>query len=235
MPIGKAASMAMRDPHPRDAVRPPHECSLRARRARGPASRRAAPWPRRRRCRHPASRTRGSCPVAHGARGLARTSPWTRPHVRPLRPVGGPDHHRPRRGARRRPQPVCATTDPAEIRPSMRMIGRRIDAASTDDVCSNGARVEMGQRLDHYQLVIHASVPERDCRHSAWPLMPRNGVASSKWGSSVNQEAMIQEAIREAEAERRRPVTRQKVGRNEPCPCGSGRKYKKCCGAGGEP
>ncbi len=23
----------------------------------------------------------------------------------------------------------------------------------------------------------------------------------------------------------------QKVGRNEPCPCGSGRKYKKCCGA----
>jgi SWIM/SEC-C metal-binding protein len=22
----------------------------------------------------------------------------------------------------------------------------------------------------------------------------------------------------------------KKVGRNEPCPCGSGRKYKKCCG-----
>jgi preprotein translocase subunit SecA len=21
------------------------------------------------------------------------------------------------------------------------------------------------------------------------------------------------------------------VGRNEPCPCGSGKKYKKCCGA----
>jgi SWIM/SEC-C metal-binding protein len=26
----------------------------------------------------------------------------------------------------------------------------------------------------------------------------------------------------------RNPV---KVGRNDPCPCGSGRKYKKCCGA----
>lgn len=24
--------------------------------------------------------------------------------------------------------------------------------------------------------------------------------------------------------------TRQKVGRNDPCPCGSGKKYKKCCG-----
>jgi preprotein translocase subunit SecA len=22
----------------------------------------------------------------------------------------------------------------------------------------------------------------------------------------------------------------QKVGRNAPCPCGSGKKYKKCCG-----
>jgi SEC-C motif-containing protein len=27
------------------------------------------------------------------------------------------------------------------------------------------------------------------------------------------------------------PVTVNKVGRNEPCPCGSGKKYKKCCGA----
>jgi len=24
-----------------------------------------------------------------------------------------------------------------------------------------------------------------------------------------------------------------KIGRNDPCPCGSGKKYKKCCGAGG--
>ncbi|AZN39183.1 SEC-C metal-binding domain-containing protein [Paenibacillus albus] len=27
----------------------------------------------------------------------------------------------------------------------------------------------------------------------------------------------------------RRPVTSVKIGRNEPCPCGSGKKYKKCC------
>jgi len=25
-------------------------------------------------------------------------------------------------------------------------------------------------------------------------------------------------------------VTEKQVGRNEPCPCGSGKKYKKCCG-----
>ncbi len=41
-------------------------------------------------------------------------------------------------------------------------------------------------------------------------------------------------------AERRQQITKEfkqsqivvskKVGRNEPCPCGSGKKYKKCCG-----
>jgi len=33
---------------------------------------------------------------------------------------------------------------------------------------------------------------------------------------------------------KKRPVVKtatQKVGRNDPCPCGSGKKYKKCCGA----
>lgn len=27
------------------------------------------------------------------------------------------------------------------------------------------------------------------------------------------------------------PATSSKVGRNDPCPCGSGKKHKKCCGA----
>jgi len=27
------------------------------------------------------------------------------------------------------------------------------------------------------------------------------------------------------------PARTRKIGRNEPCPCGSGKKYKKCCGA----
>lgn len=36
------------------------------------------------------------------------------------------------------------------------------------------------------------------------------------------------------ETDKKRPVvkkTSEKVGRNDPCPCGSGKKYKKCCGA----
>ena len=35
----------------------------------------------------------------------------------------------------------------------------------------------------------------------------------------------------EKKPRKQQPVRSQpSVGRNEPCPCGSGRKYKKCCG-----
>lgn len=34
---------------------------------------------------------------------------------------------------------------------------------------------------------------------------------------------------------KKQPVKKkQKVGRNDPCPCGSGKKYKKCCGLNAE-
>jgi len=36
--------------------------------------------------------------------------------------------------------------------------------------------------------------------------------------------------LRKAEAQVSQAAISQKVGRNEPCPCGSGKKYKKCCG-----
>lgn len=34
----------------------------------------------------------------------------------------------------------------------------------------------------------------------------------------------------ENDPNRRAAIQRRKIGRNDPCPCGSGRKYKKCCG-----
>lgn len=41
----------------------------------------------------------------------------------------------------------------------------------------------------------------------------------------------LREAIHERETAQR---LRTKVGRNEPCPCGSGKKFKKCCGSASE-
>jgi len=56
-------------------------------------------------------------------------------------------------------------------------------------------------------------------------LMQRQGVklsAPAKEGDSRNAPADIKTKPRTAEGE--------KIGRNDPCPCGSGQKYKKCCG-----
>jgi len=50
-------------------------------------------------------------------------------------------------------------------------------------------------------------------------------------GFAGAEESDIQKASRER-SEKLQPVkVEQKVGRNDPCPCGSGKKYKKCCGA----
>ncbi len=46
------------------------------------------------------------------------------------------------------------------------------------------------------------------------------------------QGAQVQEQASEEQEKAGAPFVRQqpKVGRNEPCPCGSGKKYKQCCG-----
>ncbi len=42
----------------------------------------------------------------------------------------------------------------------------------------------------------------------------------------------LKEAFTDAASGKIKPVRRpgSRIGRNDPCPCGSGRKYKKCCG-----
>jgi len=52
------------------------------------------------------------------------------------------------------------------------------------------------------------------------------GEASSKASEMVNEAT--------AAVSKAKPVrTTPKVGRNDPCPCGSGKKYKQCCGKNG--
>jgi hypothetical protein len=43
----------------------------------------------------------------------------------------------------------------------------------------------------------------------------------------INRKKRMRIPIRELV---KKPIRREKVGRNDPCPCGSGKKYKKCCG-----
>ena len=57
-----------------------------------------------------------------------------------------------------------------------------------------------------------------------------NGVPPETTGNPADM--LLNGAVPPAEPVRLQPVTRSlpKVGPNDPCPCGSGRKYKKCCG-----
>ncbi len=67
-------------------------------------------------------------------------------------------------------------------------------------------------------LVQPAQARRRSARNRAPAAPPAAGIAVS--GRSA------------AQAEEPKPVrTGAKVGRNDPCPCGSGKKYKKCHGA----
>ena len=54
------------------------------------------------------------------------------------------------------------------------------------------------------------------------PAMLKN-LQLGRTGASASNAKPLTAAQRRAE----------KVGPNDPCPCGSGKKYKKCCGAGG--
>ena len=62
------------------------------------------------------------------------------------------------------------------------------------------------------------------------PIQEKGADESLAGGGFHSSQAKPETQI-EKEAERRKPVVSSgpKVGRNAPCPCGSGKKYKKCC------
>jgi preprotein translocase subunit SecA len=48
--------------------------------------------------------------------------------------------------------------------------------------------------------------------------------------NTVRTQVAKGEAISDNKPKKKEPKTVKKIGRNEPCPCGSGKKYKQCCG-----
>ena len=60
-------------------------------------------------------------------------------------------------------------------------------------------------------------------------LIPNLVLTINGWtkSSAISQPFHASSAANQPQA----PLHRRKVGRNEPCPCGSGRKYKRCCGS----
>jgi preprotein translocase subunit SecA len=61
---------------------------------------------------------------------------------------------------------------------------------------------------------------------------PQNITTNSPEAESAMDTARSKAGVSSADTMRAgEPARSDKVGRNEPCPCGSGRKYKKCHGA----
>ena len=73
------------------------------------------------------------------------------------------------------------------------------------------------------------NVPQQTLHQAASAFGGGTSTASSG-GAQARASDVVSEAAA-AVAEKAKPVrTGPKVGRNDPCPCGSGKKYKQCCG-----
>ncbi|HEU6448395.1 MAG TPA: preprotein translocase subunit SecA [Verrucomicrobiae bacterium] len=76
------------------------------------------------------------------------------------------------------------------------------------------------------------NVPQQTLHQSASAFGGSTTTATSGGQSQGKPSDVVSEAAAAAEAQAKaKPVrTGPKVGRNDPCPCGSGKKYKQCCG-----
>ena len=71
------------------------------------------------------------------------------------------------------------------------------------------------------QAEINAEKQAQQEEEAVQMVLKREQIAKPTWTSS-DPESSKPKTVRK--------TVKQKVGRNDPCPCGSGKKYKKCCG-----
>lgn len=84
--------------------------------------------------------------------------------------------------------------------------------------------------IDIEKIVTHRNAPPDINEEELAPPPPvhnsaQSAVAASGAGPRTSSPAVPQNLHKAAQSDRPAP----KVGRNEPCPCGSGLKYKRCC------
>jgi preprotein translocase subunit SecA len=82
------------------------------------------------------------------------------------------------------------------------------------------------------------SLVERDLQLTAPPKTAAEAGSSfsafapsgSNVSSTADKNLASGQTVSQPVISRKRDKNGKKIGRNDPCPCGSGKKYKKCCG-----
>jgi preprotein translocase subunit SecA len=83
------------------------------------------------------------------------------------------------------------------------------------------------EMVDHLkEVVVEQLFKGRMVREEAAPVRVASA-APPRWRESRGGDSAG--AARPASRVEPRTAAGEKVGRNDPCPCGSGKKYKKCC------
>ncbi|MGI5882074.1 MAG: preprotein translocase subunit SecA [Dethiobacteria bacterium] len=80
---------------------------------------------------------------------------------------------------------------------------------------------------DVIRLILHVQMSQTlERRRVAAPVL----TVKSQDGGAMGEARRVSPGTA-GERVKQKPITVKKIGRNDPCPCGSGKKYKKCCGA----
>ena len=85
-------------------------------------------------------------------------------------------------------------------------------------------------KLDVTKIMLHIVKAENNMKRESKISITSEGLDNSTM-NSMNVEGETN-APKANQTEKMQPIRNDgpKVGRNDPCPCGSGKKYKNCCG-----
>ena len=92
-----------------------------------------------------------------------------------------------------------------------------------------GTLAFFSSRSQAKRIVDEADKP--DVSLESFATMLRDVFPKALTGYAATGRAIWRTIYKEGQAGRKPTVADGRIGRNEPCPCGSGKKHKKCCGA----
>ncbi|WP_370518757.1 preprotein translocase subunit SecA [Sulfurovum sp. bin170] len=91
------------------------------------------------------------------------------------------------------------------------------------------------EAIQTLQLVqFNFETPESQAEEQAKLEAMRDELEADLARAVTNEDELVEADFEEGEAPKNKPIrSEKKVKRNDPCPCGSGKKYKQCCGKSG--